>query len=160
MLERLSETLQQLTWFEATLIWLALFVVTFLGSIAVVAWVLVALPADYFHENHYAAFLWADRHPLLRWTAIVAKNLLGVVLVLLGIVMSLPGVPGQGILTILIGIMLLDFPGKRRMERSLVSRPSVRRSIDRLRGRFGKPPLTLGETPLTLGEIERGPTRT
>jgi hypothetical protein len=73
----------------------------------------------------------------------VGKNLLGAFLVLLGIVLSLPGVPGQGILTILIGVMLLDFPGKRDLERKLVSRPKVREGIDRLRQRFGKPPLVL-----------------
>lgn len=138
------DALKELTWFQALLLSVVLFLISFFGSIAVVAWVLVNLPPDYFHENHHAAFLWADRHPVLRWLALIGKNLLGVVLVLVGIIMSLPGVPGQGILTILIGIMLLDFPGKRRLERTLVSWPRVKQSIDQLRQRFGKPPLTLG----------------
>jgi hypothetical protein len=30
--------------------------------------------------------------------------------------MSVPGVPGQGLLTILLGVMLLDFPGRRSLE--------------------------------------------
>jgi hypothetical protein len=46
-------------------------------------------------------------------------------------------------LTILIGVMLLNFPGKRRLERWLVSRPRVLPVINRLRARFGKPPLLL-----------------
>lgn len=143
MLERVLDALKELTWFQALLLSVVLFLISFFGSIAVVAWVLVKLPVDYFHEDHHAAFLWADRHPGLRLLGLLAKNLLGIVLVLLGIIMSLPGVPGQGILTILIGIMLLDLPGKRRLERSLVSWPRVRRSINQLRQRFGKPPLTL-----------------
>jgi hypothetical protein len=57
--------------------------------------------------------------------------------------MSVPGVPGQGILTILLGIMLLDFPGKRECEYKLVSRPKVLRTINLLRQKFGKPPLVL-----------------
>ena len=61
----------------------------------------------------------------------------------LGIVLSLPGVPGQGILTILLGIMLLDFPGRRKLEHKLVSRPQVLKTINKLRHRFGKPPLVL-----------------
>lgn len=145
MLQQFIDALRELTWVQALLLSVVLFVITFFGSIAVVAWVLVKLPADYFDADHHAAFLWADRHPLLRWLGVIAKNLFGIVLVVVGVIMSLPGVPGQGILTILLGIMLLDFPGKRRLEQSLVRRPRVRQSIDNLRQRFGKPPLVLGK---------------
>ena len=73
----------------------------------------------------------------------IGKNILGIVLVVLGVVLSLPGVPGQGLLTILLGVMLLDFPGKHRLEQKLLSKPSIVNTINRLRGRFGKPPLVL-----------------
>jgi hypothetical protein len=63
--------------------------------------------------------------------------------VALGIVLSLPGVPGQGLLTILLGIMIMDFPGKDRLEQKLLSRPSIVNAINRLRARFDKPPLVL-----------------
>jgi hypothetical protein len=52
-------------------------------------------------------------------------------------------VPGQGILTILLGIMLLDFPGKRDLEYRLVSQPRVFNTINKLRHRFGKDSLVL-----------------
>jgi hypothetical protein len=58
-------------------------------------------------------------------------------------VLSLPGVPGQGVLTILLGVMLLDFPGKRGLELKLVSRPKVLNTINRIRHRFDRPPLLL-----------------
>jgi hypothetical protein len=61
----------------------------------------------------------------------------------MGFVMALPGVPGQGILTMLIGLTLVDFPGKRSLEQRLVRRPSVRRALDKVRARFGHPPLEL-----------------
>ena len=125
------------------LVWgLVIFLVTFTFSLAVTALVLVKLPATYFHHDHDRDF-WAERHRALRWAGVVAKNIFGLFLVLLGAIMSLPGVPGQGVLTILLGVMLLDFPGKRRLERKLVCRPKVRRAIDRIRARFGKPPLVL-----------------
>ena len=125
------------------LVWgFVIFLVTFTFSLAVTAYILVKLPATYFHHDHDRDF-WVERHRALRWSGIVAKNIFGLVLVLLGLVMSLPGVPGQGVLTILLGVMLLDFPGKRRLERKLVCRPKVRRAIDRIRARFGKPPLIL-----------------
>ena len=55
--------------------------------------------------------------------------------------MSLPGVPGQGILTILMGVMLVDFPGKHAAERWLLTRRGVLTAINALRGKLGKPPL-------------------
>ena len=110
-----------------------------LGALAVV---LLRLPADYFRGAHSPRF-WSQRHPALRWLGIAGKNLLGLVLVLLGMVLSLPAVPGQGLLTILLGVMLLDFPGKRRLEQKLVSQPKVLRAINWLRTRYGRPPLVL-----------------
>ena len=119
-----------------------IFAGTFFISLAVVSFILVKLPPTYFQPSHSRPF-WLDRHPAIRWSGLIAKNALGVVLVLLGILMSVPGVPGQGILTILLGIMLVDFPGKRRLEYKLVSRPRVLATINRLRHRFSKPPLVL-----------------
>ena len=121
---------------------IVLFAVTFCGSLAVISFILVKVPATYFQEAHPRDF-WVGRHTAIRWSGVIAKNLLGIVLVLLGILMSIPGVPGQGILTILLGVMLLDFPGKRQLEHKLVSRPMILEKINRLRHKFSKPPLVL-----------------
>ena len=120
----------------------ALFVVTFAASLAVISFILVKLPAAYFQRSHSRSF-WVDRHRFLRWAGLIAKNALGFVLVLLGILMSIPGIPGQGILTILLGIMLLDLPGKRRLEYKILKQPRVMEKINRLRHKFSKPPLVL-----------------
>ena len=96
-----------------------------------------------FSGRTFAGKLWADKPPIVRFLGIAGKNLLGVALVVVGILLSLPGVPGQGILTILLGIMLLDFPGKKKLEHKLVSRPQVRNAINKLRAKFGKPELVL-----------------
>ncbi len=119
-----------------------LFVVTFALSLAVISFILVKVPPTYFQQSHPRDF-WVERHPAIRWAGVIAKNLLGMVLVFLGILMSIPGVPGQGILTILLGIMLLDSPGKRTLEYKIVSRPVVLERINRLRHRFSKAPLVL-----------------
>jgi hypothetical protein len=143
MIDWLTKTIQGwgLTWGQV-LAGVLFSVVTFVVSIAVVTVVLVKLPANYFHSSHAREFL-VERHPVLRVVGIIAKNLLGLVLVGLGIVMSLPGVPGQGVLTILLGIMLLDFPGKRALETRIVSRPRINAAVNALRARFDKPPLLL-----------------
>jgi hypothetical protein len=146
MIDWLKELMNTLGLTGRGVIWIILFsVVTFLGSIAATIVVLIKLPDTYFKAEHGREF-WAERHPVLRWGGLILKNLLGVFLVLFGVVMSLPGVPGQGVLTILMGVMLLDFPGKRRLELKLVSRPKVLRTVNRIRARFDRPPLLLDET--------------
>lgn len=127
---------------RAVLLGVLLFLVTFAVSLAIVSFILIRIPANYFRKDHSRAFL-ADYNSVIRILGVIGKNLLGVLLVLLGILLSLPGVPGQGILTILLGIMLLDFPGRRRLEHKLVSRPRVFKTINKLRHRFGKPSLVL-----------------
>lgn len=132
-----------LTW-QSIVLGVVLFIITFTASIAAVTYVLVKLPPTYFQAGHERD-LWKGHHPALRWTGIVLKNLFGLVLILLGLVMSLPGVPGQGVLTILLGLMLMDFPGKRKLELKIVRRKRVFAAINRLRARFGKPPMILDD---------------
>ena len=137
----LTSVLGLITW-QNVLVGVLVFVASFTISLAIVSFIMVKIPADYFHKDR-PRDLWSDKHPAIRYLGIFAKNLLGVVLVVLGILMSVPGVPGQGFLTILLGIMLLDFPGKRKLEHKIVSRPQVLETINKLRDRFGKPKLVL-----------------
>ncbi|WP_020474017.1 hypothetical protein [Zavarzinella formosa] len=117
-------------------------------SLAMVAWVVVRLPGDYFVSDR-AANRWKESHPLIRWPMTILSQLLGIVLILLGIVMSLPGVPGQGFLTIMVGIMLLEFPGKRNVERWVLRRRGVSLGINKIRARFGREPLQLDNPAAT-----------
>jgi hypothetical protein len=141
MIADVTRYVEALPWGLQTLLALGVFVLTFVVSLAAVATVLVRLPATYFREDHGSRL--RAPHPIVRWAGLIIKNILGVLLVLLGLLLSLPGIPGQGLLTILIGVMLLNFPGKRRLERRLVSRPKVLAAINALRARFGKPALML-----------------
>lgn len=123
------------------LVWLAvLSVVGFVGTLIAIPWILVRLPANYFDVRVARPFM-AGRNPVLRSIAAVAKNIVGLVFLLAGIAMLV--LPGQGVLTILMGISLMDFPKKRLLEAKLIGQPLVFSGITRLRARFGKPPLTL-----------------
>lgn len=113
---------------------------SFVASVVGTAVVIVRIPADYFAGDARRSLV-SVASPWGRWLLRIGRNLLGLVLMLLGVVMSFPGVPGQGILTILLGVMLVDLPKKRKLERWIVSRPRVLRGIDKLRARFGRPPL-------------------
>lgn len=141
MTELFTDYMPALTWGNV-LIGVLIFVASFLINLGIVSLILVKLPADHFRKNRKTKF-WDGPRPALHAAKVVGKNLLGILLVALGIVLSLPGVPGQGLLTILLGIMLLDFPGRHRLEQKLLSKPSITNAINRLRGRFGKPPLVL-----------------
>jgi hypothetical protein len=141
MFQTLAELTLALGW-SGILLGVAIFLGGFFLNLAIVSFILVKLPADHFSKNRKTKF-WDGPRPWLRAAGIIGKNIGGILLVALGILLSLPGVPGQGLLTILLGIMLTDFPGKDRLEQKLLSRPSIVNAIDRLRGRFGKPPLVL-----------------
>ena len=137
----LADWLPEWTWRNLGL-GVLIVVVTFVVATGVVSFVVVKLPATYFHPDHDREVL-KDKHPTIRWAGIIGKNLAGVILIVLGVVMSLPGIPGPGLLTILFGVMLVDFPGKRRLEQKFVSQPRVLTAINDLRKRFGRQPMKL-----------------
>lgn len=124
-----------LSWIEwehlalAALVWALLTA----GSLAVVLRIVLALPEDYFEVDH---------PPLTSWTASrVARNGAGMVLIAVGAALSIPGVPGQGVLTILVGLFLVDFPRRQELERALARRAGVLPALNRLRVRFDRAPL-------------------
>lgn len=108
--------------------------------------ILLTLPADHFQKSESSGL---RRLPgeggggPFKILGRIGKNLLGLVLVLVGVILSLPGVPGPGLLTILSGLLLVDFPGKQGIERKIISRPGVLGPINRLRARFGRPSFEL-----------------
>ena len=112
-----------------------------ISFVAVVA-IVISWPADRFKGEHDTR-PGVKRHIVVHVLLVIAKNVAGGVLVILGLIMSVPGVPGQGLLTALIGVSLLNFPGKRRLERRFVRIHAVFRNVNRLRARFHRPPLEL-----------------
>lgn len=124
-----------------TLLWLAFSsVVMFIGTLVAIPFILVRIPPNYFDEAYPHAWM-RDHHPILRLLAHLIKNAVGVVFLLAGFAMLF--LPGQGVLTMLIGISLLDFPGKRRLERKMIGQPTVLSTINKMREKFGAPPLVI-----------------
>jgi hypothetical protein len=115
-------------------------IVGFIGSLIAIPLILVRLPPNYFDERHPRKWM-ENHHPVLRLIGHILKNVVGFVLVAAGIAMLV--LPGQGLLTMLIGISLVDFPGKRQLERKLIGQPAVLNTINKVREKFGQPPLTV-----------------
>ena len=124
-------------WLPGSLGMLTIGVTTAVVSLWAARWYVLRLPREYFTPRYHPRESWRDAHPALRVGLKVLKNLLGATLLVAGLVMLV--MPGQGILAILIGLSLLDFPGKRQLERRLVARPRVIRFLNLVRRQAGRP---------------------
>lgn len=111
------------------------------ASAAVIPALVVRMPRDYFNHEKRPKGKLAATHPALLVVLIVGKNALGAVLMIAGLAMLV--LPGQGVLTALVGFFLLDGPGKYRVEKWIVRRKWVRGPIDWMRTKRGKQALEL-----------------
>jgi len=125
---------------EALAVWLGgLSMLLFIGTLVAMPFMVVRIPADCFRTKKRPAHVGphTTAHGLVR----IGKNVLGAVFVVAGLAMLV--LPGQGLLTIMVGIILLEFPGKRRLERWVIRRRGVLRSINWLRRRAKHEPLVV-----------------
>jgi len=113
----------------------------FFATLIAVPIILIRLPHNYFLLPDRHRTPWANHHPLLRLPLLLAKNLLGFIFVFAGILML--ALPGQGLLTIIIGLVLMDFPGKYHAERWVISRHSILFTSNWIRKKAGKPALVV-----------------
>ena len=123
---------------ESVLWWLgALSIVTFLGTLLVLPIAVTWIPADYFVRDQRQGRHHDGPSTMLHLLRLVGKNLLGIVFVLTGVALLV--LPGQGILTMLLGLMLMNFPGKYALERRLMQQPAVLGAINWLRAKAHQP---------------------
>lgn len=138
--------MQWLTENEAVLWWLAASsVVIFFATLLVIPWLIVRIPADYFvrHERRPSQF--RDRHPLIMTLGTIARNMLALLLISVGILLLF--LPGQGLLTIFVGMLVGSYPGRQRLLTWLVVRPSILRPLNWIRRKAGRAPLQIPELP-------------
>lgn len=106
------------------------------ASLVIVA--LTRMPADYFVTRRDPA-VGPQGHGVRSLMGTLARNVAGWLLLLLGIAMLV--LPGQGILTVVMGLALIDFPGKRWCLLYMLRNRLVNRAIDRVRSKASKPRL-------------------
>lgn len=133
MLDFLQSNPELVTW----AMFFSLFI--FIVSLIAMPYLIAIIPDDYFVHKNREATLFSTKHPVLRIMIKLLKNITGIVLIILGIAMLI--LPGQGILTIIAGIICVDFPNKYQLERWMVSRPRVLKTMNWIRGRMNKKPL-------------------
>ena len=118
-------------------------VVTFVGSLLLVPVLVIRIPSDYLLIRAERRERRRKQHPALRILGLVVKNLAGLLLAVAGLAML--ALPGQGLLTILIGLMLIDFPGKHALLRRILGQPKVLGTINRMRKKRNRAPLLFRE---------------
>lgn len=140
----LLSTVQQYVSTETLVALTVLSLVFFVGTLVAIPFILVRLPADYFDVRVPRPWM-ENHHPMLRLFGHLAKNAVGTIFLFAGFLMLF--LPGQGLLTMLIGISMLDFPGKRKVEARLIGQPTILSTINAMRKKFDKPPLILAPDP-------------
>ncbi|MEM7147625.1 MAG: PGPGW domain-containing protein [Verrucomicrobiota bacterium] len=139
MLDWLSDNQALLTWLGGASVFMLI------GSLVITGVVIVRMNEDYFLPERDADQSFAELHPVLRWTGLILKNIAGLILLIAGTVMVF--IPGQGLIVMFIGLMLMNFPGKRKLELGLIRRAPVSRAINWLRAKANRPPLNLPPVP-------------
>lgn len=123
------------------LIWFAVSsVFMFVGTLVAIPIILMRLPADYFDIRKPRPWM-ENHHPVLRLLGHIVKNVVGAIFLFAGFLMLF--LPGQGVLTMLIGLSLIEFPGKREVEAKIVGQSTVLSTINAMRAKFDKPPLII-----------------
>ena len=100
-------------------------IVSLVAGVILTPWIVSRLARDFFLPTH--------QHSSIATT--VVRNIFGYLLLLLGVVMLVT--PGQGLVTILLALAVVDFPYKHRVLEEIVARPSIRRTLNRWRQKFG-----------------------
>ena len=128
-----------LDWIQAYEDWFAplivISLVCFLGSVILVPWIIVSLPVDYFTRELSPI----QRLGIGRVLLHIAKNVVGAFFIIIGFLMLI--LPGQGILTLLLGFSMIDFPAKRPIQVRILKRPRVRKAVDWIRIKGQRAPL-------------------
>lgn len=140
----LLSTVQQYVSTDTLVTLTVLSLMFFVGSLIAIPYILVRLPADYFDIRIPRPWM-KDHHPVLRLVGHIVKNAVGAMFLFAGFLMLF--LPGQGVLTMLIGVSMLDFPGKRKLEAKMIGQPPVLNAINSMRQKFNKPPLILAPDP-------------
>lgn len=138
--------LDWLSLFKPYLQWMAL--ASFLSLVLAVVLlpaIVTQLPEDYFIREKRRPVARQKGHPVLMVIVNLVKNLLGLLFIVAGVLMTF--LPGQGLLTILIGMMMVNFPGKYRLEQVLIRQKIISQTLNKLRRKAHRKPFQMPPDP-------------
>ena len=132
--------LEFLSDYKIYLVWLGtLSLIIFIFSLLTLKWLVTLIPSDYFIKKNSSEF--RSNYPIFWLISIIIKNIIGYTLIVGGILMLV--LPGQGLFTIFVGLMLSNYPGKFYIERKFIAIPSVLSAINWLRKKSNAPSIKI-----------------
>jgi ABC-type transport system involved in multi-copper enzyme maturation permease subunit len=131
------ETIQQyFTQYQDIFIWLGIIsLITFIASIVLIPLVIKRMPVDYFTNVAYHTI---DVSSVYKLTMFLIKNMIGLVLIIAGIIMLIT--PGQGIISIIIGLFLMQFKYKYKLEQKLIANDMTFKGLNWIRKKSNQKP--------------------
>ena len=108
-------------------------------SLASIPFIVAQIPVDYFTHHGRHRMSQSNHHPVIRLLLAGIKNLLGAIMLIAGIIMVFA--PGQGLLTIFFALLIMNYPGKYRLECWIVRKPMIFDTVNKMRAKQSKEPL-------------------
>ena len=147
---------ENFSWEQLSWPWLVgISVGTIVFLFVMVAIVLSFLPRDYF-VNDTSPRVRALSSPL-HIISFLIRNVLGIVLVVVGLILVLPIfplIPGSGFLVSAVGLIISDIPGRKSLLRMVVRPTRVRNCINWVRRKFGRDEMEFATVPVNLTGAE------
>ena len=126
--------------YKSVIFWLSLLsFLIFIFSLVSIKWLVALIPSDYFVSKKDTKF--KSEYPFIWLISMIIKNIIGYVLIIGGVLMLL--LPGQGLFTIFIGLMMSNYPGKYYIEKKFIAIPSILKTINWLRKQSNKEPIII-----------------
>lgn len=126
--------------YKSVIFWLSLLsFFIFIFSLVSIKWLVALIPIDYFVYKKNSKF--KTKYPFTWLISMIIKNIIGYLLIIGGILMLV--LPGQGLFTIFIGLMMSNYPGKYYIEKKIIAIPSILKTINWLRKQSNKEPIII-----------------
>ena len=131
---------QLLIFFETYGLWIAIgSMAMFVISLASMPFIVAQIPTDYFTHHGRQRMSQSNQHPITQLLLAGLKNMLGAILLVAGFIMLFT--PGQGLLSILFGLMIMNYPGKYQLECWIIHKPVIFHAVNNMRKKQSREPL-------------------
>ena len=101
-----------------------------------VPFIINSLPADYFLKEKRRSSIKTPLQAFLFIIVLIIKNSVGLILFLSGFIMLF--IPGQGLLTIFISLLFIDFPGRWKLQKRAAGNRKISSALNWIRRKGGK----------------------
>ena len=136
----LEQIIDHVDEYKSVIFWLSLLsFLIFIFSLVSIKWLVALIPIDYFVYKKNSKF--KTKYPFTWLISMIIKNIIGYLLIVGGILMLV--LPGQGLFTIFIGLMMSNYPGKYYIEKKIIAIPSILKTINWLRKQSNKEPIII-----------------